>query len=89
MIRVRSITLRQWSAALITTLVVEFSTLSLLWAQSIAENLDPAEAATAIQTEATVDFAHDIEPLLESRCMDYHGPDDDQGGVRFDQRSAM
>ncbi len=35
-----------------------------------------------------VDFATQIQPLLAKRCYACHGPDDQQGGIRFDQQKS-
>ena len=40
-------------------------------------------------TQTKVDFARDIQPLLESHCADCHNEDDDQAGLRVDQRAKM
>lgn len=35
-----------------------------------------------------VDFVADIQPLLVSRCLACHGPEKQEGGLRFDRRDA-
>jgi mono/diheme cytochrome c family protein len=45
-----------------------------------------AEAETTPSTEA-IDFARDVKPILESRCFDCHGPDDQQSEFRLDRRA--
>ena len=37
---------------------------------------------------APVDFARDIEPILQSTCYECHGPDKARGRLRLDQRGA-
>lgn len=37
---------------------------------------------------AAVDFARDVRPLLQQRCIECHGPDKQQGGYRLDRRST-
>ena len=37
----------------------------------------------------TVDFERDIQPLLKESCYGCHGPTQQQGGFRFDQRSSV
>lgn len=36
-----------------------------------------------------VDFASQIQPLLARRCYACHGPDQQEGGIRFDQRDSL
>ncbi|HWA97329.1 MAG TPA: PSD1 and planctomycete cytochrome C domain-containing protein [Pirellulales bacterium] len=36
----------------------------------------------------TVDFAHDVFPILRRSCVECHGPDKQEGGLRLDQRDA-
>src|SRR5262245_26739179 len=35
-----------------------------------------------------VDFAREVWPLLEARCHRCHGPDEQKGGLRLDERRA-
>src|SRR5580693_9308300 len=35
-----------------------------------------------------IDFARDIAPLLQKRCFLCHGPQQQQNGLRFDQKAA-
>jgi hypothetical protein len=35
-----------------------------------------------------IDFSRDIEPLLKSRCQSCHGPQQQLGGLRLDQKSS-
>ena len=37
---------------------------------------------------ATVDFAHDIQPILIKRCSECHGPDKQKSKLRLDSRAA-
>ena len=34
----------------------------------------------------TVDFAADIQPLLQKNCFSCHGPEQQEGGLRLDQK---
>lgn len=43
-------------------------------------------AANAI---GAVDFARDVEPVLQERCLDCHGPDKQKGQFRVDRRSKL
>ncbi len=35
-----------------------------------------------------VDFVRDVKPILEGACVQCHGPDEDEGGVRLDTKKA-
>jgi ankyrin repeat protein len=45
-------------------------------------------AATQAASPAPVDFARDIQPLLELHCYECHGPDKQKNGYRLDRRSS-
>ncbi|MCA9214715.1 MAG: DUF1553 domain-containing protein [Planctomycetales bacterium] len=36
-----------------------------------------------------IDFARDVAPIFQARCIECHGPDEQQCGVRFDQRASL
>src|SRR4030095_9423082 len=38
--------------------------------------------------EAKVDFAKDIQPILQKRCIECHGPDKQKGKLRLDSKEA-
>jgi len=40
------------------------------------------------QTQGSVDFAKDIQPLLRDNCVDCHGPSKQKGNMRLDRRSS-
>jgi ankyrin repeat protein/mono/diheme cytochrome c family protein len=42
----------------------------------------------AVATAAPVDFAHDIERLLQKHCIECHGPQQPKNGYRLDRRSS-
>src|SRR5439155_25320943 len=45
---------------------------------------------TFAQTPSKIDFTRDIEPLLEKRCFQCHGPQQQMSNLRFDRKeSAM
>lgn len=52
----------------------------------IATLLIPAAAPLA---EAATVFVRDIEPILQERCRDCHGPDKQKGEFRVDRRSTL
>src|SRR5687767_7332977 len=41
------------------------------------------------QADPTADFKRDIQPLLESRCSECHGPRKDKAGIRFDRKTTV
>src|SRR5688572_22100252 len=46
-------------------------------------------AAGGIAADAPqVDFAHDVQSILENACCKCHGREKQQGGVRFDRRES-
>src|SRR5688572_12262663 len=38
------------------------------------------------QSTASVDFARDVQPILQQRCIGCHGPTQQSGGYRLDRR---
>ena len=38
------------------------------------------------QTAGTIDFQRDVQPLLAARCLECHGPEKREGGLRFTSR---
>lgn len=44
--------------------------------------------ALALSAES-VDFAREVQPIFQSRCIECHGPDDQNSGLRLDRRSSM
>src|SRR5215204_2755636 len=49
----------------------------------------PAIAAFSYPAFPAVDFARDIQPILEKRCYECHGEKKQKSGVRFDRKSAV
>jgi len=45
--------------------------------------------AADLAGERPVSFGQDIQPLLSKRCFACHGPDGEEGLVRFDRRAAL
>jgi mono/diheme cytochrome c family protein len=41
------------------------------------------------RSAGAVDFNRDVQPILEARCYECHGPKKDKGGIRFDRRSTV
>jgi len=44
---------------------------------------------SALVAAGAVDFTRDIEPILQDRCLDCHGPDKQKGKFRIDRRSTL
>ena len=44
---------------------------------------------SAAATGYSVDFEHDILPILEAECLDCHGPDRQKSEIRVDQRASL
>ena len=47
----------------------------------------PAWGST--DTPAKIDFQRDIAPLFEQHCLKCHGPDEQNGGIRYDQKARV
>ena len=57
---------------------------------SAASAADPPVAKLPPAAKGTIDFAHDIRPILERSCLKCHGPDKQKGGLRLDDaKSAL
>lgn len=48
----------------------------------------PTAAGALTQDSAKADFRRDIQPLFAERCVDCHGPTQQMGDLRLDQRSS-
>jgi hypothetical protein len=46
-------------------------------------------AAIAARGRGPVDFAGQVAPLLQARCLDCHGPDKAKGGLRLDRAEGL
>ena len=57
------------------------ATATLLIAMFVAANLRAAEPA--------VDFARDIRPIFAKHCFECHGPKEEEGGLRLDERKRV
>jgi len=60
---------------------------TILFALCVALSL--SGAATADDHAAEHFFETQVRPLLARRCLECHGPDKQQGGLRLDSRAAM
>ncbi|WP_164100868.1 PSD1 and planctomycete cytochrome C domain-containing protein [Candidatus Laterigemmans baculatus] len=90
-----------WSLGNTIRYVVSGSRPSVSWYSPIAASLlaSLSFAATAIHAgeptelpqlgSPNVEFATDIQPLLEDHCLDCHGPDDPQSNFRVDRRQSL
>lgn len=47
-----------------------------------------SHASFAGEVNKSVDFARDVQPILEKRCWKCHGPEKQQGSLRFDRRDG-
>src|SRR5687767_14191570 len=47
-----------------------------------------ATAAPALAAPAPVDFARDVQPILQANCYACHGPDKQKANFRFDSRAS-
>src|SRR5436190_11171042 len=56
--------------------------------QSIFLLLATAAVAQQPPGDPKVDFARDVLPILQSRCLDCHGPQKQRGGLRLDQKGT-
>ncbi len=48
-----------------------------------------ALTSSGLAAETPIDFATDVEPIFLSRCLKCHGPDQQQSGLRVDQRASL
>ena len=64
--------------------------MSRFWLSLIVVALLPVDGRTAEHVAKNpVSFSHDIQPILSKRCFACHGPDGEEGLVRFDRRNDM
>lgn len=49
-----------------------------------ADKLDPSKLPAA--SKETIDFARDVQPLLRKNCYSCHGAEQQEGGLRLDQK---
>ncbi len=67
-----------------------FGVLGFVWCSLLpvrgAEKIDVSKLPPA--ATRAVDFAKDIQPLLEARCLKCHGPEKQKGGYRVDKKEA-
>src|SRR5262245_25729509 len=73
--------MRRWRNFKLVFLVLVLAGVSALWkvADVNARRLPPA-------VKSRVDFARDIEPILNTSCLTCHGPRQQMGGLRLDRR---
>ena len=58
----------------------------LLFAAAVCLARAATSAAAAVEP---IDFARDIRPILEARCVDCHGPAKQKGNLRLDDQAAF
>jgi ankyrin repeat protein len=62
---------------------------AFVWAQTPgSERLDQTIGQNGLVQSATVDFARDVQPILNERCLGCHGPARQENGYRLDRRSG-
>jgi ankyrin repeat protein len=57
-------------------------------ATAVAQYKNPAVVVAMAEDSAKIDFRRDIQPLLREHCVECHGPIEQLGGLRLDQRSS-
>lgn len=62
--------------------------LALLCAM-LATNVAAAEPTLPAAINRSVEYERDVLPLLETHCLDCHGPDEQQSGLRLDRRASL
>ena len=62
--------------------------LTILAALPFAWSSLQAQKGAQAPTAAPVDFARDIQPILQSHCYECHGPEKARGRLRLDRRAA-
>ncbi len=62
--------------------------LALPFALSLLVASSYGPAARAEESSPAVTFAQNIQPLLAQRCLECHGPDAQEGGLRLDRRET-
>lgn len=55
----------------------------------VGGSLVPERAWAQSSPSSRIDFAAHIQPILQSKCVECHGPTMISGGVRFDQRAGV
>ncbi len=73
------------SRSFATFAIVSLGALSVAWGPLQAQK--PATEQVA-QAAAPVDFARDIQPILETHCYECHGPKKTKAKLRLDRRAA-
>jgi hypothetical protein len=51
--------------------------------------LPASHAAPSVSATAKVDFFKDVQPIFKESCYGCHGPDQQMGGLRLDQKAAI
>src|SRR3954470_15771280 len=52
-------------------------------------SLVAAEKPSSASTSAKIDYIRDIQPLLESRCLECHGPKKQKSTLRVDMKPSL
>lgn len=77
-------------ASLLTLAITSFSALALAAPAPTTPAAVPAPAGvTAAAATAEVDFARDVQPLLENKCLECHNPNKIKGKLLMDSAEAL
>ena len=68
------------------TALVSFSLAVTLLAAAGRPRVEGQDASPATPSGTEADFARDIQPLLEGRCYECHGPEKSRGRLRLDRK---
>ena len=63
--------------------------LAFVLSLSLCGGLLAADDASSKPAKSEVDFARDIQPILEERCLSCHGPEMQESGLRVDLRAQL
>ena len=56
---------------------------------ALAQISAPVKADPPQPSAGPIDFARDVRPIFQSRCLGCHGPGKQKGGLRLDRRAFL
>src|SRR3954453_22486246 len=65
-----------------STVILVFASVAIVWSFTVA---NPIRA----QAPAKMDFARDVQPVLQQNCVGCHGPSQQMGSLHLDRRSSV